>query len=164
MRNIILIGMPGTGKSTVGVILAKRLGYDFIDVDLLIIKKTGKTLPEIIADVGVDGFLAIENKVGEWIRCTRCVIATGGSMVLNESAMQHLAAENTVIWLDTDVAELEQRIENGADRGIAMAPGTTVAQVYADRKGLYEKYADIHIKCENGTDRVVSQIRDALGL
>ncbi len=164
MRNIILIGMPGTGKSTVGVILAKRLGYDFIDVDLLIIKKTGKTLPEIIADVGVGGFLTIENQVGESIRCTRCVVATGGSMVLNESAMAHLAAENTVIWLDTDVAKLEQRIENGADRGIAMAPGTTIAQVYADRKGLYEKYADIHIKCENGTDRVVSQIRDALGL
>ncbi|HMM05050.1 MAG TPA: shikimate kinase [Clostridiales bacterium] len=164
MRNIILIGMPGTGKSTVGVILAKRLGYDFIDVDLLIIKKTGKTLPEIIADVGVGGFLAIENQVGKGIHCTRCVVATGGSMVLNESAMEHLSAENTVIWLDTDVAELEQRIENGADRGIAMTPGTTVAQVYADRKGLYEKYADIHIKCENGTDRVVSQIRDALGL
>ena len=164
MRNIILIGMPGTGKSTVGVILAKRLGYDFIDVDLLIIKKTGKTLPEIIADDGVGGFLAIENQVGESIRCDRCVIATGGSMVLNDRAMRHLGAESTVIWLDTDVAELEQRIENGADRGIAMAPGTTVAQIYADRKGLYEKYANIHIKCENGTDHVVSQIRDALGL
>ncbi len=117
MPNIILIGMPGTGKSTVGVILAKRLGYDFIDVDLLIIKKTGKTLPEIIADDGVGGFLAIENQVGESIRCHRCVIATGGSMVLNDRAMEHLGAENTVIWLDTDVAELEQRIENGTDRG-----------------------------------------------
>lgn len=162
MHNIVLIGMPGTGKSTVGVILAKRLGYDFIDADLLIIKKAGKTLAEIIANAGVECFLDIENEVGESIRCDHCVIATGGSMVLNEGAMKHLCAENTVVWLDTDVKELERRIENGTDRGIAVAPGTSIAQIYADRKQLYEKYANIHIQCENGTDRVVSQIRDRL--
>lgn len=164
MNNIVLIGMPGTGKSTVGVILAKRLGYDFIDADLLIIKEAKKTLPQIIADVGINGFLEIENQVGKNIRCDQCVIATGGSMVLNEDAMKNLCDNNIVIWLDTNVAELERRIASGTDRGIAVAPGTTVAEILTARKPLYEKYADIHIKCENGTDRVVSQIRDALHL
>jgi shikimate kinase len=154
--------MPGTGKSTVGVILAKRLGYDFIDADLQIIKETGKTLPEIITENGIDGFLKIEDQVGGNIRCNKCVIATGGSMVLNENAMKNLCDKNIVIWLDTDVAELERRIENGTDRGIAVTPGTTVAEILALRKPFYEKYADIHIKCENGTEHVVSQIREAL--
>ena len=128
MKNIVLIGMPGTGKSTVGVILAKRLGYDFVDTDLLIIKRTGKKLPEILSETGIEGFLEIENLVGASLRCEKCVIATGGSMVLCKDAITALCDGN----------------------------------VYAVRRPLYEKYADIHIKCRGGTDEVVSQVRNAL--
>lgn len=162
MNNVVLIGMPGTGKSTVGVILAKRLGYDFIDTDLVIAKKAGKTLPEILADVGIDEFLKLEGNVGKNIRCEKTVIATGGSMALREEAMQNLCRDNVVIWLDTASEELERRINASPDRGIAAEHGTTVADINAARRPFYEKYADIHIKCLNGTDNVVSQIREAL--
>jgi len=154
--------MPGTGKSTVGVILAKRLGYDFIDSDLLIIKRAGKTLPEILAESGVNGFLEIENIIGKSLRCEKSVVATGGSMVLCKDAMANLSDGNLVIWLDTEPRELERRISVGADRGIAAEPGETIADIYTVRRPLYEKYSDIHIECKGGTDDVVSQIRDAL--
>lgn len=162
LKNILLIGMPGTGKSTVGVILAKRLGYNFIDTDLLIIEKMGKTLPELLAELDVPSFLKIEGIVGEDIQCEKCVIATGGSMVFSESAMRNLRANSIVIWLDTATEELDRRISAAADRGIAAEPGATVADIEAKRRPLYEKYADIQIHCMNGTDNVVSQIREAL--
>ncbi|NCB51626.1 MAG: shikimate kinase [Clostridia bacterium] len=162
MNNIVLIGMPGAGKSTVGVILAKRLGYSFIDTDLLIIKKMGKTLPEILSEVDVASFLEIEGQIGESVRCEKCVIATGGSMVFSGAAMNNLREGSVVIWLDTKVDELERRVSAAADRGIAAQPGTTIADIDAVRRPLYEKYADIHINCRDGTDNVVSQIREAL--
>jgi len=162
MNNIVLIGMPGTGKSTVGVILAKRLGYDFVDTDLLIIKKAGRTLPEILTEIGIEGFLEIENQVGGSLRCEKCVIATGGSMVLCEDAMKNLHGGNTVVWLDTGLEELERRIGAGSDRGIAAKPGETIADIYTVRRPLYEKYAGIQIECKGGTDDVVSQIKSAL--
>jgi shikimate kinase len=162
MNNIILIGMPGAGKSTVGVILAKRLGYDFIDTDLLIIKEAGKTLPELLADGDVEAFVAMEGRIGQNLRCSGSVIATGGSMVYSADAMTNLSDHGVVVWLDTDTDELERRISRAADRGIAAKAGTTIADIYAVRKPLYEKFADIHIFCEDGTDNVVAQIRDAL--
>ena len=162
MKNIVLIGMPGTGKSTVGVILAKRLGYDFVDTDLLIIKRTGKKLPEILSEPGIEGFLEIETLVGASLRCEKCVIATGGSMVLCKDAITALCDGNVVVWLDTKLEELERRIGVGTDRGIAAGPGETIVDIYAVRRPLYEKYADIHIKCRGGTDEVVSQVRNAL--
>lgn len=162
MKNIVLIGMPGTGKSTVGVVLAKRLGYDFIDTDLLIIKKAEKTLPEILSEIGIEGFLEIENLVGASLSCEKCVIATGGSMVLCKDAITALCDGNVVVWLDTKLEELERRIGVGKDRGIAAGPGETIADIYAARRPLYEKYADIHIQCRGGTDDVVSQARNAL--
>lgn len=162
MNNIVLIGMPGAGKSTAGVILAKRLGYDFVDTDLLIIKKAGRTLPEILTEKGIEGFLEIENQVGLGLRCEKCVIATGGSMVLCGDAMKSLS-RNTVVWLDTKLEELERRIGAASERGIAAKPEETTADIYKARKPLYEKYADIRIECEGGTDEVVSQIQRALG-
>ena len=162
MDNVVLIGMPGAGKSTVGVILAKRLGYEFVDSDLLIIREAGKTLPDILADVGVEGFLEIEGRGGERIRCKKTVIATGGSMVYCADAMENLREGGVVVWLDTEPDELALRISKSADRGIAAEPGATVADIFAQRRPLYEKYADIHIECAKGTDRVVSQIRAAL--
>lgn len=154
--------MPGTGKSTTGVILAKRLGYGFIDTDLLIIEEAGKTLPEILAEGGVAAFLALEGRVGERIRCRKCVIATGGSMVLSAEAMKNLRGGGIVVWLDTATDELLRRISGSADRGIAAEPGTTIAEIDALRRPLYEKYADIHIRCRSGTDNVVAQIREAI--
>ena len=163
-KSIVLIGMPGTGKSTAGVILAKQLGYEYLDTDLLLIKRAGKTLPEIMAESGVDGFLELEGQVGESIHCEKCVIATGGSMVFSENAMKNLCNKNVVIWLDTDLSVLQERINGSADRGIAAAPGATVAGIYDVRKPLYEKYADIHILCTGNTDHVVAQIKEAVRL
>lgn len=163
MKNIVLIGMPGTGKSTVGVILAKRLGYDFIDTDLLIIKRAGKTLPEILREAGIEGLLEIENLVGASLKCEKSVIATGGSMVLCKGAMENLKSRGLAVWLDTELSELERRI--GADlisRGIAANPGETVADIYRARRPYYKKYADIHIRCSGNTDKVVSQVISAL--
>ena len=158
----MLIGMPGTGKSTVGIILAKHMGYDFIDTDLLIIRGTGKTLPEILVDSGIEGFLEIENLVGASIECEKCVIATGGSIVLCNDAMENLRKESVIVWLDTELAELERRIAASSSRGIAAKPGETVADIYKARRPFYEKYADIHIECAGNTDSVVSQVIRAL--
>ena len=161
-QNIILIGMPGTGKSTVGIVLAKRLGYDFLDSDLLLAREAGMTLPEILKTIGVDGFLELEGRVGADIKCSGTVIATGGSMVLSPEAMANLASNGVVIWLETRIYELERRISRNPDRGIAAGPDTSVADIYAARRPLYEKYADMRIKCRRGVDSVVSQILDAL--
>jgi shikimate kinase len=162
-RNIVLIGMPGTGKSTAGVVLAKHLGFEFVDTDLLLMKRAGKTLPEIMAESGIDGFLRLEGQVGESIHCEKCVIATGGSMVFSENAMANLRDQNVVIWLDTELGVLEDRLKNSAGRGIAATKGATVSGIYAMRKLLYEKYADIRIHCAGDTDHVVSQIMEAAG-
>ena len=162
MENIVLIGMPGTGKSTVGAKLAKRLHYELIDTDRLIVQQTGKSLPQILSECGVNGFIDIEGAVGATLNCQHCVIATGGSMVLSESAMQNLCANSTVVWLDTDVTELDRRIRRSADRGIAAEAGTTVAQIDAIRRPLYSRYANIRIKTVGGIDRVVAMVMRAL--
>jgi len=162
LKNIVLIGMPGTGKSTVGVILAKRLGYDFIDTDLLIIKKAGKTLPEILEDKGIGGFLEIENLVGAGLRCERSVIATGGSMALCKEAMENLKSRGITVWLDTELEALKRRLMSFSNRGIAAEPGQTVADIYEARRPFYEKYADIRIKCAGDTESVVGQVINAL--
>jgi len=164
LNSIVLIGMPGTGKSTVGAKLAKRLRYPLIDTDCLILEKTGKTLPQILTENGIDGFIAVEGTIGAELKCDRCVISTGGSMVFSEVAMQNLCKGNTVVWLDTSLAELERRIHRHADRGIAAAPGTTVAQLDAVRRPLYQKYANIRIQTVGGIERVVTQLLEALNL
>ena len=164
MDNIVLIGMPGTGKSTVGVILAKRLGYDFLDQDLLICRREGKPLPEIIQEKGIDRFLEIEGEVGLGICCHRTVIATGGSAVFSARAMAHLKRNGIFVWLETPLPVLEQRLARGSrhDRGVAAPEDMTLADIYAQRAPLYETYADIRIACDCDTDGVVQKIRDAL--
>lgn len=162
MENIILIGMPGTGKSTVGVLLAKRLGHAFVDTDLEIIRRTGKTLPELIEAVGVQGFLAMEGRVGASLDCRKCVVATGGSMVYSEAAMAALGRGGVIVWLDTPVPELERRIRRSPDRGIAAAPGVSVADIAAERQPLYARWADLRIRCAGETDDVAAQVERAL--
>ena len=164
MKNIVLIGMPGTGKSTVGVILAKRLGYDFLDTDILLAQREGRTLPRIIEEEGLDRFLELEGKAGLSVDCRSTVIATGGSMVFSEPAMAHLKKNAVTIWLETPIAVLEERLSHEAreDRGVAAPGDMTVRDIYALREPLYAKYADLRMFCVDGVDLVVSDIRSAL--
>lgn len=164
MKNVILIGMPGTGKSTVGVILAKRLGYDFIDQDIVIALREGRQLSEIIDQDGIDRFLEIEGKVGESIECESTVIATGGSAVFSDNAMKHFKENGVCIWLETPISVLEERLINGSreERGVAAPADMTLADIYALREPLYTKYADIRIVCDCDADGVARKIKDAL--
>lgn len=149
MENIVLIGMPGVGKSTVGVILAKELGYQFIDADLLIQKQEKRLLKEIIAQEGVDGFIQIENQVNASIETDRTVIATGGSVVYGREAMEHLKKISTVVYLKLSYQALKKRLGNLKNRGVVLREGQTLQDLYEERVVLYEKYADIVIDEEN---------------
>ena len=149
MENIVLIGMPGVGKSTVGVVLAKVLGYQFIDADLLIQKKMNMVLSEIIKREGTDGFMKIENEVNASIETDRTVIATGGSVVYCEEAMEHLKSIGTVIYLRLSLESLSKRLGNLVGRGVVLKKGQTLEHLYDERTPLYEKYADLTIDEEN---------------
>lgn len=149
MNNIVLIGMPGVGKSTVGVILAKELGYQFLDADLLIQKRENRLLKEIIEQEGVDGFIEIENQVNASIEADRTVVATGGSVVYGEEAMAHLKKIATVIYLRLSYEELEKRLGNLKNRGVVLREGQTLKDLYQERIKLYEKYADLIVDEEN---------------
>ncbi|MDO4633832.1 MAG: shikimate kinase [Eubacteriales bacterium] len=167
MKNpmITLIGMPGAGKSTVGVVLAKVLGYDFIDSDLLIQKSEGKLLWEILAEQGQDGFNLVEERVNCSIPQSLCVLATGGSAVYSEKAMQHLREISTVVYLQTDYETLRDRLGDLTQRGVSFRPGQTLQDLYLERIPLYERYAHITVSLKNSDVRsVVSQIRTALSL
>lgn len=149
MKNIVLIGMPGVGKSTVGVILAKEMGYQFIDADLLIQKREKRLLKEIIAQEGVDGFIEIENQVNASIEAEHTVIATGGSVVYGREAMEHLKEIATVVYLKLSYGALRKRLGNLKNRGVVLRDGQTLKDLYEERVVLYEKYADITIDEEN---------------
>ena len=130
-NNITLIGMPGAGKSTVGVVLAKVMGYRFVDSDLVIQEKTGKLLSEIIAEKGTEGFLQVEDEINAGLDCEKSVIATGGSAVYCKNAMAHL-----------------KRLGNLKDRGVALKDGQTLKDLYEERCPLYEKYADVVVEAD----------------
>lgn len=151
MKNIILIGMPAVGKSTVGVVVAKRLGYEFVDTDLLIQKQEGKKLKEIIAEVGNDGFLKVENQVNRDLVADRTVISPGGSVVYCEEAMEHYKEIGTVVYLKVSYETINRRLKNMKNRGVVLKEGQTLRMLYDERVKLFEKYADITI-CEDGLD------------
>ena len=151
MSNLILIGMPASGKSTAGVVLAKRLGYSFLDTDLLIQRREGSRLHEIIADRGIDGFLACEEAACLSIQAERTVIATGGSVVYSEAAMAHLKSLGSVVYLEVELETLTGRLKDIRDRGVVLRPGQTLAELYAERVILYEKYADLTVSEAGGT-------------
>lgn len=142
-NNIVLIGMPGVGKSTVGVILAKVLGYQFVDADLLIQQHEGKLLREIIAEVGTEGFIQVENRVNAGIECSKSIIATGGSVVYGKEAMEHLKEIGTVIYLEVSFSTLEKRLSDIKGRGVVLKEGQTLYDLYMERSPLYENYADV---------------------
>ncbi len=147
--NITLIGMPGSGKSTVGVLLAKTLVYDFVDTDILIQKKSGISLCGLIELEGTDGFIRTENSVISSVKAKNTVIATGGSAVYGKEAMEHLRNISTVVYLTVPLKELSDRIKNIKTRGIVMQNGQSLSDVFAERSALYEKYAHITVNCSS---------------
>lgn len=151
MKNIIFIGMPASGKSTVGVVVAKRLGYDFIDTDLLIQKQEGRLLRDIIAEVGNEGFLEIENQVNRDLEVENAVISPGGSVVYCEEAMLHFKENGTVVYLQTSYEDIYNRISNAKNRGVVLKEGQTLKGLYDERVKLFEKYADYTIS-EDGLE------------
>ena len=149
MDNVILIGMPGCGKSTVGVLLAKLVGFSFIDTDLLIQQYTNKKLYKIIEEDGIEYFKKVENEINSNIQTTKTVIATGGSVVYGKDAMEHLKKIGKIVYLKVDYDELLKRIDNFSTRGIVIENGKTFKDLYVEREVLYEKYADITIQCNS---------------
>ena len=158
--NLVLIGMPASGKSSVGVILAKLIGYDFIDTDILIQRSEKKRLAEIIRDVGVDGFLEVEARVNGSVEADHCVIATGGSAVYSEEAMRHLKKIGHIMYLKVDYETIRKRLGNIKQRGVALREGQTLRDLYDERVVLYEKYADTVVEEKGeGEDVVVAILK-----
>lgn len=145
MNNVTLIGMPGCGKSTIGVVLAKVLGYRFVDTDLLIQEQEGMLLHEIIREKGTEAFARIEEEVNAHVQGNKMVIATGGSVVYGQKAMEHLRSISTVVYIRLPLAELEHRLGNIRRRGVLLREGQTLTDLYEERCPLYEKYAHIAV-------------------
>ena len=161
--NIVLIGMPGVGKSTVGVVLAKALGYQFVDADLLIQEAEGKLLSELIEEHGTDGFIEIEIRVNSQIQTHRSVIATGGSVVYGKEAMEHLKSIGTVVYLKQNLRVLQRRLRNLKGRGVVLKEGQTLVDLYKERTVLYEKYADITVdQYKQSIEQTLKAVRKAL--
>lgn len=147
-KNLVFIGMPASGKSTIGVVTAKRLGYQFIDTDLIIQEQEGKLLREIIEEKGIDGFLEIEDQVNASVQVEKAVIAPGGSVVYCENAMKHYKEIGMIVYLHVPYTEIEKRIQNARNRGVVLREGQTLRQLYDERCRLFDQYADIRINEE----------------
>ena len=146
--NIILIGMPGCGKSTIGVVLAKVLGYRYLDSDLLIQEQEGRRLSQIIEEEGILGFNQIENRVNASIQEEGTVIATGGSAVYGEEAMKHLGTIGTIVYIKLPYEEIQKRLGDLNERGITIKEGQTLMDLYHERVPLYEKYAHLTVETD----------------
>lgn len=144
-ENITLIGMPASGKSTVGVLLAKSLGLSFLDVDILIQEKEKRLLKEIIADAGDDGFMEIENRVNAELDVVHSVIAPGGSVIYGKEAMEHLKEISTIVYLKLSYEDVKARLGDLVDRGVVLKNGMTLLDLYNERVPYYERYADITV-------------------
>lgn len=159
MKNLVLIGMPGAGKSTVGVVLAKQQGLSFVDSDLVIQEQTGLLLHEIIKRQGDDGFRQLENRINAGLFVKHSVIATGGSVIYGREAMQHFKKIGTVVYLKLSCASIAERLGDLKERGVTFREGQTLAQLYDERVPLYERYADVTVDCENKSIReIVAEI------
>lgn len=145
MNNIILIGMPAVGKSTVGVVVAKRLGYKFVDTDILIQEEEGKLLKEIIAEKGIEGFLEVEDRINAEVEAEHTVISPGGSVVYCENAMKHYKEIGKIVYLKVSFDTISKRLRNAKKRGVVLKDGQTLKDLYDERIKLFEKYADITV-------------------
>ena len=164
MNNLILIGMPGAGKSTVGVVLAKVLQYSFVDSDLVIQNEEGKRLCEIIEQEGLDGFLRIENRINAGLQAQRSVIATGGSVVYGREAMEHLQSIGKIVYLKLSYETLKTRLGDLRNRGVAIKDGQSLLDLYRERAALYEKYADITVETDGlSIEETVNEITRQYG-
>lgn len=159
MKNVVLVGMPGAGKSTVGVVLAKVLGYEFIDSDIMIQKREGRLLSEIIEQEGLDGFIEIEGDVNEHIAAQKSVIATGGSAIYNEKAMEHFRKTSQIVYIKLSYDTLVTRLGDLQKRGVVLREGQTLKDLYEERHPLYEKYADI---IADGEEKTVEELMIAI--
>ena len=148
-NNITLIGMPGSGKSTIGVLLAKKLGYSFLDTDILIQEKTGKLLKDIIAEEGIEGFKRLENLINSHVSVSNTVIAPGGSVIYGADAMANLKNIGKVVYLMYSFPTIAERIGDPVSRGVVLRPGQTLKNLYDERVILYAKYADITVECDD---------------
>lgn len=165
MENLIFIGMPTSGKSTIGIVAAKRLGFQFVDTDLLIQEQEGKLLCELIAEKGIDGFLAIENQVNRDVDVTKAVIAPGGSVVYCREAMEHFRKIGTVVYLKMSYETLMERIQDPKKRGVVLKEGQTMRMLYDERVKLFEQYAEVtfdedRFEWEEMADRVLEALKD----
>ena len=151
MKNIVFIGMPASGKSTVGVVVAKRLGYKFVDTDLVIQEVEKRLLKELIAEEGNEGFLRIEDRVNAEIQEERAVISPGGSVVYCENAMRHYKETGMIVYLHTSYETISNRLHNAKNRGVVLKDGQTLKDLYEERSALFERYADLTIS-EEGRD------------
>ena len=164
MNNIILIGMPGAGKSTLGVLLAKAMGKLFVDTDIVIQQKTKRLLQDIIDNDGTDAFMSIEEEILLTVDEQNTVIATGGSAVYSEKAMENFRKSGKIVYLHVDFAEIEKRVTNITTRGIVLKNGKTLADAFLERKPLYDKYADVTIDCTDSTiENSVRMLIEKLG-
>ena len=162
-RNIVLIGMPGVGKSTIGVILAKIIGYHFLDSDLVIQEREHRLLHEIISQEGTEGFLKIENDVNASLDVKRTIIATGGSAVYGKEAMEHLKEIGEIVYLKADYPTIKKRLGNLEKRGVALKPGQALKDLYDERCVLYEKYADVIVDEQGlGTEETIGAVMRSL--
>ncbi len=155
MKNVVLIGMPGVGKSTTGVVLAKNMGMSFLDSDLVIQEQEGKKLHELIEEQGMDGFLEIEARVNASLNPKAAVIATGGSAVYSEHAMEHLKSIAMVCYLKLPYESIEERLGDLTERGVVLREGETLRELYEERVPLYEKYANITVECDHKNIREI---------
>ena len=163
MKNIIFTGMPGAGKSTIGVVIAKIFGYDFVDSDLLIQKQEGDVLEHLIDKHGIDGFIAIENQVNRDIDVKKTVISTGGSVCYSDEAMRHMAEHGVIVYIKTDYESLHKRLGDLHQRGVVIRKGSTLLDLYNERTPLYEKYADLIVDVSGcKIEEAINRIKKAL--
>lgn len=162
-NNIILIGMPGVGKSTIGVILAKMLGYTFIDADIVIQNEENRLLKDIIASEGVEGFIQIENRINSNIVGEKCIIATGGSVVYGKEAMEHYKEIGCILYLKVGFGTLKGRLKDIKGRGVVLRNGQDLDALYKERTPLYEKYADLTVAEDGLTiEQTIEKIMEIL--
>lgn len=163
LQNVVLIGMPGAGKSTLGVLLAKALSMPFLDTDIHIQTREGNSLRQILQVRGMAGFKQLEERYILSLECSGHVIATGGSAVYSRPAMDHLRSRGTLVFLDLSLDRLEARVRDMDARGIVRAPGQDLVSLFEERMPLYRRYADVTVRCDGkGHERIVEEVRTLL--